>query len=57
MTGHMHQKIVVVDRRIGYCGSINLTRSSETNREYVLKLKGPPVKELLQVVMDLFNAP
>ena len=55
LTGHMHQKIVVVDRRIGYIGSINLTRSSETNVEGVLKVKGPIVKELVQAVLDVIN--
>ena len=52
LTGHLHHKIIVVDRRIGYVGSKNLTRSSETNRECVMKVKGPVVKELVQAVRD-----
>jgi len=39
----------------GYSGSINLTRSSETHKECVVKVKGPQVKELLQAVMDIIK--
>jgi phosphatidylserine/phosphatidylglycerophosphate/cardiolipin synthase-like enzyme len=51
LTGHMHNKIVVVDKRIGYLGSMNLNRSALTNKETICKFKGPVVQDLLQAVL------
>jgi hypothetical protein len=51
LTGHMHKKIVVIDKRLGYLGGMNLTRSALTNEEAIVKLKGPVVQELLRSVL------
>ena len=52
LTGHMHKKVVVIDRRVGYLGGQNLTRSSLTNEENTFKVKGPVVAELLASALD-----
>ena len=47
----MHKKIVVIDKRVGYLGGMNLTRSALTNGEAICKFKGPMVQNLLAVVL------
>ena len=54
--GHMHIKGVIVDRRVAYCGSMNITRSARTNREVMFKITGPPVRDLLAVFHGLITA-
>lgn len=56
LAGHMHRKIIVVDKRVGYIGSMNLTRSAETNRESMCKVKGPIVRDLVKAVNDCILA-
>jgi len=51
LTGHMHKKIVVIDKRVGYLGGMNLTRSALTNGEAMCKFKGPFVQKLLEAVL------
>ena len=51
----MHKKIIVIDRRVGYIGSMNLTRSALTNEEAIVKMKGPGVRELIESVMATSN--
>ena len=46
--GHVHVKAIVVDRRVAYIGSMNLTRSARANREIMFKIRGPPVRPLLE---------
>ncbi len=45
LTGHMHKKILVIDKCVGYLGGMNLTRSALTNEEAVCKFKGPLVHD------------
>ena len=47
----MHKKIVVIDKRVGYLGGMNLTRSALTNGEAICKFKGPLVQDLLAAVL------
>ena len=49
-------KAAVVDRRVAYVGSSNLTRSSETNRESVVKVKGLLVAEVLSAINDCIGS-
>ena len=49
-------KCVVIDRRVAYCGSMNLTRSARTNREVMMKFRGPPVLNLLAMLQDVMAA-
>ena len=46
--GHVHVKGVVVDRRVAYTGSMNLTRAARTNREIMFKIRGAPVVQFLE---------
>ena len=48
--GVMHVKAVVLDDRIAYAGSSNLTKASRVNRELVFRLAGPPVAAVLAAV-------
>ena len=51
LTGHMHKKIVVIDKRVGYLGGMNLTRSALTNGEAICKFNGPLVQDFLAAVL------
>ena len=46
--GRMHIKAVVVDRRIGYVGSANLTEKSLSNAELCFRTRGAPVAATLR---------
>ena len=46
--GRFHAKAVVVDRRVGFAGSGNLTGKSERNAELVFEYAGPPVMQILE---------
>lgn len=48
--GAMHIKAVCLDRRMAYTGSANLTNKALSNRELVMRLKGPPVREVLNAL-------
>ena len=47
-TGSLHAKAMVTDRRTAYVGSANFTSKSLRNAELCLRLRGPPVREILQ---------
>jgi len=49
-TGRLHCKAVVLDRRVAYTGSANLTEKSESNHELVCRLQGPPVQAVSEAV-------
>ena len=46
--GRFHAKAVVVDRRLGFAGSGNLTCKSLRNRELVFEYAGPPARQILE---------
>jgi phosphatidylserine/phosphatidylglycerophosphate/cardiolipin synthase-like enzyme len=46
----MHIKAVVVDGRVAFTGSGNLTRASRCNREVAFKIVGPPVSQIMAAV-------
>jgi len=48
--GSLHMKAVIVDERVGFAGSSNLTRASRINRELSFKIAGPPVQRMLEAV-------
>ena len=50
--GSYHAKEVVVDRRVLYTGSANLTTNSRSNRERVYKMTGRVVQEALLDLRD-----
>ena len=41
-------KTVILDERMGFAGSSNLTRASRINREMSFKIVGPPVQQMLE---------
>jgi phosphatidylserine/phosphatidylglycerophosphate/cardiolipin synthase-like enzyme len=47
-TGSFHAKAVVTDRRTAFIGSANMTAKSLRNGELCLRLRGPPVLNVLQ---------
>ena len=51
--GKMHAKACVVDRRRLYTGSSNFTYKSQYNVELPLRVAGPPVADVLQVLADV----
>ena len=46
--GSYHCKAVVIDRRHMYTGNANLTYQSMDNEEFVFRVTGPPVKQVLE---------
>ena len=52
----MHLKCVVIDKRLAFAGTANMTTSSRSNRGVVFKFRGPPVQQILwQVLSALEN--
>ena len=54
--GSMHMKAVVIDGRIAYAGSANLTRQSRINKEVMFRITGPSVSELAQAILGTFDS-
>ena len=54
--GRLHCKAVVLDRRVAYTGSANLTDKSEDNSELVCRLQGPPVQAVSEAVASFCAA-
>lgn len=54
--GVMHLKAVVLDSRVAYSVSANLTLASRTNRELVFRLAGPSAGPVLAAVADAFQS-
>ena len=50
--GRLHGKALVCDRRVAYCGCANFTDKSSANSELCLRLRGPPVADVLKFVID-----
>jgi phosphatidylserine/phosphatidylglycerophosphate/cardiolipin synthase-like enzyme len=48
LPGFFHVKAIAIDRKIVYCGSSNLTKSSRKNVELVTRMVGPPALAVLQ---------
>ena len=48
--GRLHSKAVVVNHRVAFVGSANLTEKSKQNHELVCKLRGPPVRKVLDAI-------
>ena len=48
--GCYHTKVVVIDRRIAFTGSANVTNKSEKNAELVFLMKGPPVLQIMETL-------
>lgn len=48
--GRLHGKAAVLDRRVAFAGSANLTAKSEANVEFCYRLAGPPVADLLEMI-------
>ena len=49
--GSFHVKAIIINRRICFCGSANLTYASASNAELCLRLTGPPVAAILSQLM------
>ena len=54
--GIMHTKAIVLNNRIAYTGSSNITRASRVNRELVLRVTGPPVADIAQRLLSAKEA-
>ena len=51
-----HLKCLVIDKRLAFAGTANVTTSSRSNREAVFKFRGPSVQQILwQVLPALEN--
>ena len=50
-SGILHLKGVVLDNRVLYVGSSNLTKASRANREVMFRMTGPPVAKTLQGIL------
>ena len=50
--GIMHIKAVIIDSRVAYTGTANITKSSRVNRELVHRIVGPPVSDILEAVLS-----
>ena len=55
MRGALHAKAVVLDRSVMYMGSANLTRNSLTNRELVIRTRGPQVRKQCRIALFIFK--
>ena len=49
--GVHHMKALILDRRIAYSGSANVTRAARTNNEIMHRFTGPPVYDILAAVL------
>ena len=54
-TGAFHAKAVVIDRKTALAGSANLTAKSLRNGELCFRLRGPPVPDVLQFLLNERN--
>ena len=43
----MHMKMIILDWRIAFVGSANLTQKSLQNAELTMRVRGPPVSDFL----------
>ena len=50
--GRFHVKAVCLDRRVVYTGSANFTDKSTSNTELVMRLLGPPVLDVRQLLEE-----
>ena len=51
-TGAFHAKAVVIDRKTAFAGSANMTAKSLRNGELCFRLRGPPVLDVLQFLLN-----
>ena len=56
-SGSAHMKAVVIDGRIAYCGSANLTEASKKNLEMMIRLVGAPVRDISAMLQDTLLRP
>jgi phosphatidylserine/phosphatidylglycerophosphate/cardiolipin synthase-like enzyme len=50
--GSFHMKSIVVDKRVAYVGSANMTNASSSNVELMTRMTGPPVHDVLHAVLE-----
>ena len=50
--GAFHKKALIVDRRTAFQGSANFTQKSLQNEEQTLRMRGPPVDDVLVEVEE-----
>ena len=55
LPGAHHIKALILDRKIAYQGSANLTRAARTNNEIMHRFTGPPVETILLAVLGARN--
>ena len=55
--GNYHVKALILDRRVMYTGSSNMTLSSRKNIELMFRMTGPPVHAVLQGLQTLILQP
>ena len=51
--GILHFKDVVIDGRIAYTGTRNVTKSARANRERMYRMEGPPVQEIMSSIHEM----
>ena len=52
VNGCYHKKVIVIDRRVAFTGSANMTNKSEKNAELVFIMKGPPVMQIMESLAE-----
>ena len=55
LPGAHHIKALILDRKIAYLGSANLTRAARTNNEIMHRFTGPPAETILSAVLATKN--
>ena len=50
-TGSFHTKAVVIDRKLAFVGSANVTNKSLRNSELCFRMRGPPVLDIIQLLV------
>ncbi len=53
--GRVHGKVVVLDKKVAFTGSPNLTNKSEKNLELCFRMVGAPVADILRVVAEAWS--
>ena len=55
-TGAFHAKAIVIDRQVAFVGSANATNKSLLNGELCFRLRGPPVRAVVEFIFKELKA-
>lgn len=63
MFHRLHRKLVVIDRRLAFCGGINLSHDhvrgygGQSKQDYAVQIEGPVVDEIRHLMLEMITPP